>query len=139
MTMPRKFPVEFGTAFPHGAYAVGEVGLVKDYDRSTKEAPVQATDPETELPLWAVEVVDADPEATKATRTMTVKVASKVQPVLPASTDGLPFRPVEFVRMTATAYIDENGNFNRIAWSLRAREVKAPANGSKPAPGKEAA
>ena len=132
VVMPRKVPVEFGLAFPYGAYAVGEVTPIKDYDRSTKDAPVQATDPDTGLPMWAVEVVDADPEATKSTRTMSVKIASKVQPVLPAGEEGVPFRPVEFDKMTATAYIDENGNFSRLAWSLRASEVRAPSRGSRP-------
>jgi hypothetical protein len=126
MAMPRKVPVEFGVAFPCGAYMVGEIVPVRDYDRSTKERVVQATDPDTGLLLWSVEVVDADPEATKSTRTMAVKVAATVQPVLPPAPDGLPFRPVEFDRMTATAYVEETGNFSRVAWSLRAGEVRAP-------------
>src|SRR3954466_333050 len=37
MAMPRKVPVDFGVVFPYGAYAVGEVTQVKDYDRSTRE------------------------------------------------------------------------------------------------------
>jgi hypothetical protein len=96
-------------------------------------------DPDTGTPIWAVDVVDADPDATKSTRTMTVKVSAKVQPVLPEADNGLPFRPVEFDRMTATAYIDENGNFSRIAWSLRAREVHEPSKGAKPATNNRAA
>ena len=127
MVMPRKVPVEFGVVFPYGAYAVGEINPVRDYDRSTRENPVQATDPDTGLLVWAVDVVDADPDATKSTRTMSVKVAAKVQPVLPPAAEGMPFRPVEFDKLTATAYIEENGNFNRVAWSLRAREVRSPS------------
>ena len=53
----RKVPVEFGVVFPYGAYAVGEISPVRDYDRSTRENPVQATDPDTGLPVWAVDVV----------------------------------------------------------------------------------
>ena len=131
MVMPRKVPVEFGVAFPYGAYAVGEVTPIRDYDRSTKENVVQAADPDTGLLLWAVEVVDADPDATKSTRTMSAKIAARVQPVLPEGQEGVPFRPVEFDKMTATAYIDENGNFSRLAWSLRASEVRAPSRGSR--------
>ena len=43
--------------------------------------------------------------------------------------------------MTATAYIDENGNFSRVAWSLRAAEVRAPSKGTgtKPSADKAAA
>ena len=133
MAMPRKVPVEFGVVFPYGAYAVGEVTQVKDYDRSTREVPVQARDQETGLPVWSVDVVDADPEAKKATRMMSVKIGAKVQPVLPEAPEGVPFRPVEFDKMTATAYIEENGDFRKVAWSLRASEVRAPTRGSRPA------
>ena len=136
MAMPRKIPVEFAVAFPYGAYAVGEVQPVRDYDKSTKERVVQATDPDTGLPLWSVEVVDGDPDAKKATRTMAVKIIAKVQPVLPERLTGLPFTPVEFDKLTATAYIEENGAFSRIAWSLRAGDVRAPARGAKPQPEK---
>jgi hypothetical protein len=129
MTMPRKLPVEFGLAFPFGAYAVGEVQPVRDYDKSTRDRVIQAVDPDTGLPLWSVEVVDGDPEARKATRTMAVKVTAKFQPVLPASLPGLPFTPVEFVGLTATAYIDGNGDFAKVAWSLRASDVREPTKG----------
>lgn len=127
MAMPRKIPIEFGLAFPQGAYAVGEVQPLRDYDKSTKERPVQAVDEDTGHPLWTIEVVDGDSEAKKSNRTITVKVAAKVQPVLPESLPGLPFAPVEFDKLTATAWIEEQGDFSRIAWSLRAGEVRAPS------------
>lgn len=133
MAMPRKLPVEFGTAFPYGAYAVGEVQPVRDYDRSTKDSVVQATDPDTGLLVWSIDVVDGDPEARKSNRTMTVKISARVQPVLPASLDGLPFTPVEFDGLTATAYIEDNGTFSKLAWSLRAGGVREPARGVKTA------
>lgn len=127
MTMPRKIPVDFGLAFPNGAYAVGEVQPVRDYDKSTKERVIQAVDPDTGLLIWSVEVVDGDPEAKKSNRTMSVKITARVQPVLPEALSGLPFTPVEFDKLTATAYIEENGDFSKIAWSLRASDVRAPA------------
>ena len=139
MAIPRKMPIEFRTVFPYGAFMVGEVTPVRDYDRSTRENPVQQLDPETELPLWQVEVVDADPDATKATRTMAVKVAAKVQPVPPPAQDGVPFRPVEFDRMTATAYIEEKGDFRKIVYSLRASGVREPGKANKPGMEKAAA
>jgi len=139
MAMPRKLPVEFGLAFPYGAYAVGEVQPVRDYDKSTKDRIIQAVDPDTGLLLWSVEVVDGDPEAKKSTRTMSVKVLARVQPVLPEALSGLPFTPVEFEKLTATAYIEESGDFSRIAWSLRAGEVRAPSRAAKPAPEKASA
>ncbi|GGD12623.1 plasmid replication, integration and excision activator [Nocardioides daphniae] len=139
MAMPRKIPVDFGVVFPFGAYAVGEVQPVRDYDRSTKDNLVQATDPDTGVLLWSVDVVDGDPDARKANRTMSVKILAKVQPVLPTSLDGLPFTPVEFDNLTATPYIEDNGNFSKLAWSLRAGGVREPARGAKPAPVKASA
>ena len=139
MAMPRKIPMEFRVAFPYGAYAVGEVQPVRDYDRSTADRIVQASDPDTGLPLWSVEVVDADPDAKKSTRTLAVKVLAKVQPVLPEALSGLPFTPVEFDKLTATAYIEENGDFSKISWSLRAREVRAPVRGNAKQPEKASA
>jgi hypothetical protein len=131
MAMPRKIPVEFGLAFPYGAYAVGEVQPVRDYDKSTRDRVIQAVDPDTGMPLWSVEVVDGDPEAKKSNRTMSVKITARVQPVLPEALSGLPFTPVEFEKLTATAYIEANGDFSKIAWSLRASEVRAPSRGTK--------
>jgi hypothetical protein len=139
MAIPRKLPVEFGVAFPRGAYAVGDVQPVRDYDKSTKDRVVQAVDPDTGLLLWSVEVVDGDPEAKKSNRTMSVKITAKVQPVLPEALSGLPFSPVEFDRLTATAYIEEKGDFSSIAWSLRAADVRAPARSVKPVPEKASA
>lgn len=134
MVMPRKIPVDFGLAFPYGAYAVGEVQPVRDYDRSTADRIVQAVDPDSGLPVWSVDIVDGDPEAKKASRTISVKIAAKVQPVLPESLAGLPFTPVEFDKMTATAYIEDKGDFSKLAWSFRAEEVRAPARGVKAVP-----
>ena len=136
MAMPRKIPVEFGLAFPYGAYAVGEVQPVRDYDKSTRDRVIQAVDPDTGLPLWSVEVVDGDPEAKKSNRTMSVKITARVQPVLPEALSGLPFTPVEFDKLTATAYIEANGDFSRIAWSLRASEVRAPSRAARQVPEK---
>lgn len=133
MAMPRKIPVPFDVAFPYGAFAVGEVQPVRDYEKSTRERVLQAVDTDTGLLLWSVDVVDADPEAKKSTRTMSVKVTAKVQPVLPESLAGLPFTPVEFDGLTATAYIEQNGDFSKVAWSLRASEVRAPSRNGKPA------
>lgn len=126
MAIPRKLPIDFKLAFPFGAFMVGEITPVRDYDRSTADKVVQATDPETGVPLWGVDIVDADPEVNKSNRTMTVKVQAKVQPVLERA-EGMPFTPVEFTELTATPYVDDNGNFARLAWSLRAKGVSNAA------------
>lgn len=133
MAMPRKIPVEFDVVFPFGAYAVGEVQPVRDYDRSTKDNLVQASDPDTGVRLWSIDVVDGDPDARKANRTMSVKITAPVQPVLPTSLDGLPFTPVEFDGLMATPYIEDNGNFSKLSWSLRAAGVREPRRAGKAA------
>lgn len=137
MAMPRNLPVEFKVAFPHGAYLVSEVVPVTDFNLSTAEKKIQQIDKDTSLPMWAVEVVDADPEAKKAFRTVSVKFAAKVQPVPPANDGTSPFTPVVFEGLTALAYIDEVGeNFRRIAWSFRADSMNGPGGrAGKPSAG----
>ena len=133
MVMPRRIPIEFNVVFPYGGYLVGEVTPVSDFDRSTAESKVQQVDAETQLPLWQVEMVDADPEAKKATRTVNVKIAAKVQPVPPANESGTPFTPVVLNNLVAVPYIENvTETFSRIAWSYRAESLAAPGRTSKP-------
>lgn len=137
MAMPRKIVIEFEEAFPHGAYAVSEVTQVRDFDRSTKDVPVFSTDQESGLLVWSVDVMDADPEARKADRTVSVKILAPHKPVLPSPMPGLPFTPVEFEDLTATPYVSDSNGRPRLAWSFRARAVKAPkapSGKSAPAP-----
>jgi hypothetical protein len=125
------FPVEFGTVFPSGAFAAGGVEKVRDFDRSSGDRVVQQTDKHTGLPLWVIEVIDADPEARQ--RTVKVKVASQYQPVLPDAPAGSPFTAVEFEGMTAMPYVDSGrcqGKGKcaaRLAYSLKATGVRAPS------------
>jgi hypothetical protein len=137
MAMPRKIMVEFGEVFPHGVYAVSEVSQVRDFDRSTKDRPVFATDEESGLLVWSVDVMDGDPEARKADRQFSVKILAKQQPVLPPAMPGLPFTPVEFEGLTATPYVSDSNGRARLAWSFRAIGVRAPKN--SPAANKPAA
>ena len=81
MAVQGHIPVEFGAVFPDGAYAAGTIEMVRDFDRSTPDRPVQQADKETGLPLWVVEVIDAQENARQ--RTVKVKIAAQVQPVLP--------------------------------------------------------
>lgn len=120
MAIPRRMKLDHADVFPLGAYLVGEVSPVWDFEKSTKDVKVQQPDKDTGLPLWSVDVVDADPEAQKKSKTLTVKIPAKVQPVPPKALPGLPFRPVAFENLTALAYIEESGSFSRVAWSLRA-------------------
>jgi hypothetical protein len=104
----------------------------------------------TGLPLWVVEVIDADEAARQ--RTVKVKVAAQVQPVLPSPAAGSPFTAVEFEGLMATPYVDASrcqGNGKgkdkcgaRLAYSLKATGVRAPSRGlARPAaePRKDAA
>ncbi len=106
---------------------------MRDFEKSSGDRLVQQADKATGLPLWVVEVIDADPEARQ--RTVKVKVASQYQPVLPDAPAGSPFVPVEFEGMTATPWVDASrcqGNGKdrcgaRQAYSLKATGVRAPS------------
>jgi hypothetical protein len=65
---------------------------------------------------------------------VTVKIAARVQPVPPEAAQGVPFRPVEFDGLTVTPYVNESGGRPRVAYSLRASGLRAPATGGRPAP-----
>jgi len=127
MAIARRFRIGHDEVFGFGAFVVGEVGPVFDFERSTKELKVQQVDKDSGLLLWSVEVLDADPEAGKKSKTVTVKIAAKVQPVPPETLPGLPFAPVVFQGLSALPYIDDAGKFSRIVWSFKAEGMTAPA------------
>ncbi|MFC5996021.1 plasmid replication, integration and excision activator [Pseudonocardia hispaniensis] len=130
MAINGRFKVSMGDVFPHGAYVVSEVEPVRDFEKSTRERAVQATDKESGLLVWSVSVLDADPDARKDAKTVTVKIAASHQPIPPEAMAGLPFRPVEFDGLTVTPYVNDNGGRARIAYSLRATGMRAPQLGS---------
>jgi hypothetical protein len=94
---------------------------------STKDNRVQARDKDTGLPMWAVEVLDFDPQARE--KTYRVKVAAAVQPVPPEAVGGVPVRPVVLEGLTVTPYIAE-GSRPKIAYSLRCTGLVAPGRRS---------
>jgi len=126
MAIARRFKINHDEVFPFGAYLVADVGPVFDFDKSTKETKVQQVDKDSGLLLWSVEVLDADPDAGKKSKTVTVKIAARVQPVPPDALPGLPFRPVVFQGLSALPYIDDAGKFSRIVWSFKAESMTAP-------------
>lgn len=86
-----------------------------------------------------VEVIDAD--QTARARTVKVKVAAQVQPVLPNGPAGSPFVPVEFTGLTVTPYVTQAG---KLGYSLKATGIRAPSAPGRPsgragADGREAA
>lgn len=124
MAIPRRLPLAHRTVFPAGAFLVSEVSAVRDYDKSTRDAPVQKRDEDTNLLVWQVDVLDADPEASRAQRTVSVKILAEHQPVPPKAPEGIPFTPIEFDDLDALPYDDTNGPRPRIMWSFRASGFK---------------
>jgi hypothetical protein len=133
--------VEFGTVFPSGVYAAGGFEMVRDFEKSKGDLVIQQSDKATELPLWVIEVINADPEARQ--RTVKVKIAAQYQPILPDAPVGSPFTPIEFEGLQATPWVDssrcqakETGKCGaRMAYSLRATGVRAPSQGiTRPVP-----
>src|SRR5580692_10554563 len=116
MAIQGAIPIEFSSAFPRGAYAAGGFEPVRDFEASKAGRFVQSKDKTTGLPLWVVDVIDAD-------KTARVKVASVEQPVLPAASAMSPFVPVEFTGLTVTPYVNQSG---RLAYSLKATGLRVP-------------
>ena len=77
--------VEFGV-FPDGAYAAGKIERCGTLTGPSGDRVVQQIDKATGLPLWVVDVIDADEAARQ--RMVKVKVAAQVQPVLPSPRPG---------------------------------------------------
>ena len=132
MALQGAIPVEFGTVFPDGAYAAGVFEAVRDFDRSQGDRFVQQKDKGTGLPVWTVDVIDADPQA--RARTVKVKVAAEYQLTLPPASAGSPFTAVEFTGLTVTPYVNQAG---RLAYSFKATGVRAPSRGTTVRPAAE--
>ncbi|MGH3907894.1 MAG: plasmid replication, integration and excision activator, partial [Pseudonocardiaceae bacterium] len=95
MAINGRFRVSMEDVFAAGAFVVGEVERVRDFEKSTQERFVQAKDRESGELVWSVPVLDADESAPKSAKTVVVKISAPVQPVPPEAVGGLPFRPVE--------------------------------------------
>lgn len=146
MAMHRRMYMQHHEVFPNGVYIVGEVEPVVDFQAGKRadDTYPQKIDKETGHPQWSVPVLDADPEAGKNDRQITVKINSPHQPVPPANPTGLPFVPVEFRGLVVTPWIEYTGGKNkenldrtRLNYSISALEMLEPgeAKPSKPAAG----
>ena len=125
MAIQGAIPIGHDGVFPHGCFVVGEVEPVRDFDRSTKETAVQAVDKDTGVPVWQVDVIDADPEARD--KSVRVKILAEVQPVPPEAVPGTPVRPAVFENLTATPYVATTATGRtRLAWSFKATAMTAP-------------
>jgi hypothetical protein len=143
MAIAKRFKISHDEVFPHGAFLVSPVSPVYDFDRSTRDNKVQQLDADTGLPLWSVDVLDVDPDASRAARTVVVKFMAKTQPVPPANDTGMPITPVVFHGLTALPYVEKvSEDFSRVAWSFKA-DAMGPVKGQaasnpNPHPGKAA-
>lgn len=123
MAIQTSIPVNFEAYSPRGAFMVGEVEpVVKWSDDGQRQG--QDLDKNTGHPLWQVRVIDADPDARKGQNEVTVKLVSIAEPTAPPEANGLPFRPVFFEGLSVTPYVKETSRRPRVAYSLRAAEMK---------------
>ncbi|CPT43032.1 pra like protein [Mycobacteroides abscessus subsp. abscessus] len=130
MSIPKWLQITHDQVFSCGAFVVSEVTPMIDFNRSSGENRVQATDRDTGLPMWQVEALDGDPAAPKRSRTVTVKFAAQTPPTAPTNSSGTPFTPVVFEGLMGLPYIERSGDFSRIAWSFRAAGMTAPGKTS---------
>ena len=124
MAVQGPIPVEFAHVFPRGVFAAGSFEAVRDFEASKGGRFVQSKDKTSGLPLWQVDVIDADPQARD--KTVRIKVAASDQPMLPVPASGLPFVPVEFAGLTVTPHVSQAG---RLAYSLKATGVRVVRTG----------
>ncbi|MGH3888490.1 MAG: hypothetical protein ACRDSZ_18355 [Pseudonocardiaceae bacterium] len=124
----KRFAVEFDEVFPDGAYVVGEVTAVTEYQSQKDKArnrPVRPRiDEATGLPIFKVTI--ADPSAEKdRDKSVTVEIASRVQPVPPEAVSGLPFRPVVLEGLTVQPRAEASGQAKWISRAIRATGMRA--------------
>jgi hypothetical protein len=125
----KRFPIEFDELFPEGAYVVGAVTAVTEYQSQEDKArnrPVRPRiDEASGLPIFKVTI--ADPAAEKdRDKSITVEIAARVQPVPPAAANGLPFRPVVLEELTVQPRAEVSGQAKWITWVVRATGMHAP-------------
>ena len=127
--LQRRIGIKQFEHFMHPLLLVGEVEPRRDFEKSSRDNPVQEVDKESGVRVWEAEVVNTDPEARKADRSFTVKIIAERQPVPPESADASGMRPVVFAHLEAMPWLDDrmcSGKDQphrcraKIAWSYRA-------------------
>lgn len=121
MALQGPIPISFELLFPYGCYVVGEVTAARDFDA---KRDVQAKDKATGLPVWQVPVIEADPSLKAAQKTVTVKILSEAQPVVPPSLPGVQPAPAEFDGLEVKPYVHQETG--RLAYSISAQVMRAP-------------
>ncbi|MET9344235.1 plasmid replication, integration and excision activator [Nonomuraea sp. NPDC003804] len=119
---------------------VGDVSPVLDFEASTPSKPVPARDKLTNELMWQVPVMDGDPSVKASAKSVAVKILSPVEPVIPEAPAalaalGLALVPVEFEGLMVTPYVNAS---NRLAYSFKARGLRAAVRPSGPSGAKVA-
>jgi hypothetical protein len=115
-----RFSVRFVDVFPSGCVMGADtvVSKVVDFDKRGK-VDDQDIDKLTGERVWAVRVMDLDPDLEGRSREVVVKISAPVQPTPPVGA----FEPVEFDGLTVTPWVNDKG---RLQYSIRASGIFAP-------------
>lgn len=137
-----RVPVASELVFPEGAM-FHSVEPVMDFEkRKAGDVDPQERDKETGMRLWAIKVIDLDPQAGKfsGSTEVKVKIAAEVQPVPPESqVPGYPPK-VEFTGVVLTNWVDNRKCTGhraphrcgaRQGWSVSAASMVAFGAGGK--------
>jgi len=115
-----RFPVRFEEIFPSGLVMGPDtvVSKVQDFEKRGK-ADDQDIDKQTNQRVWAVRVMDLDPDLEGRSREVVIKISAPHQPVSPVGA----FQQVEFDGLTVTPWVNDKG---RMQYSIRATGMHAP-------------
>lgn len=130
-----RFPIAFDDLFPQGAYLMGDIQPLTEYQSQEDKArnrPVRARiDEATGKRLYRATI--ADPSAEKERdKSISIDIAADVQPVPPEAVGNLPFRPVVLEGLTVQPRAEASGQAKWITWVVRAtglRAVDTPSTG----------
>lgn len=130
MAVPQgmRFEIPFDVMFPQGAYLMGDIQPLTEYQSQEDKArnrPVRPRiDEQTGRRLYRATV--ADPAAEKERdKSISVEIAADVQPVPPAAVGNLPFRPVVLEGLTVQPRAEVAGQAKWITWVVRATGLRA--------------
>jgi hypothetical protein len=129
----KRFEIPFDEMFPEGAYLIGEVTGLTEYQSGEDKArnrPVRPRlDEATGKRLYRVMVADPSGEKERE-KSITVEIAADVQPVPPEAIPGTPIRPVVLEGLTVQPRAESSGQAKWITWTVRATGLRSPVVGS---------
>lgn len=128
-----RFPISFDEMFPQGAYLMGDIQPLAEYQSQEDKArnrPVRPRiDEQTGRRLYRATI--ADPSAEKERdKSIAVEIAADVQPVPPEAVGNLPFRPVVLEGLTVQPRAETSGQAKWITWVVRATGLRGVTTSS---------